>query len=293
MTKWQEFPLRAQGRPWAGINTRSGKLDDGTGQMTDSSVNCLINEADKLAKRKGLIRGLDERFAGPVCGIHRYTDNCGQEWLLIADQAGVSIRQPFSIPTFGNSDAYPSDEFQAAGDVDPNFWLNAGGYRQSTGLLLKPGVLNGGDLRWFKDATNFSYAIDFDYQLDGESACIGVIKQGTTARLEGRVAQESGVVYARLVWIDGNGTETVLVEENTGNDERGSALLTYVRDVGNSAFSVQFLVFPEEDPEVALQDFTTLTTLDDSEFGQGTSLRLERALGSTSPTILRVQGEPN
>jgi hypothetical protein len=101
------------------------------------------------------------------------------------------------------------------------------------------------------------------------------------------------VVYARLVWIDGNGTETVLVEENTGNDERGSALLTYVRDVGNSAFSVQFLVFPEEDPEVALQDFTTLTTLDDSEFGQGTSLRLERALGSTSPTILRVQGEPN
>ena len=68
MTKWQEFPLRPQGRPWAGINTRSGKLDDGSGMMTDSSVNCIINEADKLEKRKGMIRGLDERFAGAVCG---------------------------------------------------------------------------------------------------------------------------------------------------------------------------------------------------------------------------------
>jgi hypothetical protein len=59
MTTWQEFPLRPAGRPWPGLNTRGGALDNGTGQLDDGSFGMIINEADILEKRKGLVRGLN------------------------------------------------------------------------------------------------------------------------------------------------------------------------------------------------------------------------------------------
>ncbi len=293
MTKFQEFPLRPQGRPWPGINTRSGKLDDGTGQMTDSSVNTIINRADRLTKRKGLIRGIDERFDGSVCGLHRYTDECGREFLLVADEGGISIRRPFAIPQFGNSDAYPSDSFEEAGLVDPNFWLNTDFYRQNQGLLLVTGALNGGDLRWFKDATNFSYLIVFDYALSGDSTIVGIIKQSSgSARIEGRISRVGTVVTADMVWIDISGVETNLATANIGNDLTGRVTLNYTRNTVDNTFSVQMQIEPVEDPEVVLQDFTTLTTLNDTDLGQGTSLRLERVLTTTSPSVLQIEGRP-
>ncbi len=261
--------------------------------MTDSSVNVIINRADRLAKRKGLIRGIDERFDGSVCGLHKYTDECGREFLLVADEGGISIRRPFFIPQFGNSDAFPSDSFQEAGLVDPNFWLNTDFYVQNQGLLLATGALNGGDLRWFKDATNFSYLIVFNYVLDGDCTVVGIIKQSSgSARIEGRITRVGTVVTATLVWIDINGAETELGTANTGNDLTGQVTLSYTRDVVASEFSVQMLTAPEEDPEVSLEDFTTLTLLNDSDFGQGTSLRLQRILTSTAPSVLQIEGRP-
>jgi hypothetical protein len=303
VTAWQEFPLRAQGRPWPGINTRSGTLDDGTGQMTDASVNVIINRADRLSKRKGLIRGLDERFAGAVCGLHRYTDECGIEWLLVADEEGISIRQPFSIPSFPNSDAYPSDDFQSAGAVDPNFWNNTDAYIQAGGSLRLAGsLLNGGDMSWFKDAANFSYQIEVEFDLDPDSRVVGVIKQSSgSSRIEGRIIAldflDPNELQVDLVWISSLGVVSVLGSEliNIPSGVRsGTFTLSYSREIGSSSsvFRVKLVVQPTDVGAVTIEDFGTLNVIDDADLGQGTSLRIERDSAASVPKILSVQGEP-
>lgn len=293
MTKWQEFPLRPQGRPWVGINTRGGKLDDGTGQMEESSINTIINNGDRLEKRKGLIRGIDERFSGSVCGLHKYTDQCGLEWLLVVDEGGVSIRQPFDIPTFRASDAYPSDSFQFDGNVDPNFWTNTDIYIQSGGSLVLRGGTNGGDMRWFKDASNFSYQLTAEYALNGDSTIVLVIKQAAgTARIEGRLTNLSGTVTAEMAWIDINGAETLLGSVEVGTELAGTATLAYAKNFQDDTFTLQFFIQDSEGTEVFVQDFDTINALDDADLGQGTSVRIERVLTSSVPKILSVQGDP-
>jgi len=294
VTKWQEFPIRPQGRPWSGINTRSGKLDDGTGQMTDSSVNVIINQADKLAKRKGFVRGLDERFAGPVCGLHKYTGNCGIEYLLVADQAGISIRQPFFIPTFTSSDAYPSDSFQDDGPVNKYYWSNIGKYEQGDGLLvLASSWLNGGDMAWFKLASNFSYQLEFEYAADGECELVGIIKSGTTARIEARVISDGVTVTGELVWTDSLGVETSLGTVGLGTTSfTGKVTMSYQRDQVSDQYIVTMDAQPTNEGLQRVQDFETLTALDDADFGQTTALRIERTLATAMPGIELVQGDP-
>lgn len=296
MTKWQEFPIRPQGRPWSGINTRSGKLDDGSGQMKDSSVNVIINKGDQLEKRKGLVRGIDERFAGAVCGLHTYTDECGREWLLVADQAGFSIRQPFAVPNFANSDAYPSDSFQSNGAVNPLRWLNSILYEQLAGsLVLKSSVLDGGDMLWFKDASNFSYQTTADYDLSETATCraVVVIKASAgQARIEGRVIASASNVTFELVWIDSLGAETCLGIAGVGPFFTGCIRLSYQRDVITGTFTAKAIVDPPTAAAITLEDSTTLTALNDADFGQRTALRLERDLAATSVGILEVNGGP-
>jgi hypothetical protein len=294
MTKWQEFPLRPQGRPWVGINTRSGKLDDGSGQMVDSSINCIINQADQLEKRKGLIRGIDERFAGAVCGLHKYTDECGREWLLVADQAGFSIRQPFSIPSFRASDAYPSDSFQADGAVDPNFWNNRTTYVQSGGsLVLATGVLVGDDLLWFKLASNFSYQLEMNFVYETTSRAVVIIKaSGTTpARLEGRISTDDGF---QIVWVDVAGVETVLgfVDPLALPPASGNVKLSYTRDTVNNNYVVTMDVELLDLATFRIQNLGTLNAVNDAGLGQMTGLRLERNSLGVTPEILDVQGRP-
>ena len=294
MTQWQEFPLRPQGRPWVGINTRSGKLDDGSGQMTDASVNCIINRGDQLAKRKGLIRGLDERFAGSVCGLHKYTDECGREWLLVADEGGFSIRQPFAIPSFAATDAYPSDSFQADGPVSTDDWSNTANYSQLGGaLILNAGVLNGGDMRWFKDATNFSYQVVGGWVSAPNSSTIFVIKQGGVARLEARVVSSLGFVVASLVWTDATATERVLGQAALPvGTETGILTLSYSRDAVNGVFTAQMVVQPTGGAAIQVQDFESINAVEDADFGQGTSLRIESTTGVDAASITSIQGAP-
>lgn len=293
MTKWQEFALRPQGRPWVGINTRSGKLDDGSGQMDESSINAIINRADRLEKRKGLVRGVDERFAGSVCGLHKYTDECGREWLLVADEAGISIRQPFSIPSFRASDAYPSDSFQSDGPVDPNRWNNRELYTQLGGsLVLVSGALIGGDLTWFKLASNFSYQLEWDWAYAATSRTVGIIKMSsvTPARIEGRISTDEGF---QMIWIDVAGVETVLDSASPISlPLSGNAQLSYTRDAVNNDFVATMDVMLTDFPAFRLQDISTINAVNDAGFGQGTGLRIERSSLAVVPEILDVQGRP-
>ena len=119
MTKHQEFPLRPQGSPWPGLNTKGGVLDPGQGFLEDGSKNQIINEADVLSKRLGFVRGLDERFDGVVCGLFRYTSGCGVEYLIVSDEDGIKVRTPFSIPEFLGSDSIPFDDFET---LDTTRW---------------------------------------------------------------------------------------------------------------------------------------------------------------------------
>src|SRR5689334_13604908 len=162
MTKWTSYPLRQPGKPWPGTNRKGGKLDDGSGQLTENAVNCQINEADTLEKRKGFVRGLNERFGTVVCGLHTYTDNCGREWLIVADDTGMAIRQPFTVPVFETDDSYPSDSFDDAAGLSQDLWRNTSLYTATGGALLR---VSGGRvqpfnpseyLRWFKNAASSS-----------------------------------------------------------------------------------------------------------------------------------------
>ncbi len=182
MTKWQSIPLRQPGQPWPGLNTRGGRIDPGSGQLEDGSFNMIINEADIMEKRPGLVRGLNERFTGVVCGLFKYTDLCGREFLLVADEDQISIRTPFVIPVFQQSDAYPFDSFSVDGAPNSDNWRNAGDYTvRDDGLFLASGAttINPASsfpvnrlMRWFKDASNKSYRVrveyEFDDDLDGE-----------------------------------------------------------------------------------------------------------------------------
>jgi hypothetical protein len=293
MTKMQEFPLRPQGRPWAGINTRSGKLDDGSGQMTDSSVNCIINRADELSKRKGMVRGIDERFAGSVCGLHKYSDECGREWLLVADEGGFSVRQPFSIPSFAASDAYPSDAFASDGPVDTNFWNDTEGYEQAGGaLVLQAGQSNPGDMTWFKVASNFSYQSVVDFTIDNDSTVVAIIKKAAVARLEARIVRVAGNGIVTLVWTDSSGSETVLGTAGINTATAGSMTLSYERNAVGNTFTAKLEVFPEGLASFVLEDSDTINALADSDLGQQTALRLESATGASSGTVLEIQGSP-
>lgn len=182
MTRWQSISLRQPGQPWPGLNTRGGRIDNGSGQLEEGSFNQIINEADIMRKRRGLVRGLNERFNGVVCGLFKYTDLCGREFLLVADEEQISIRTPFVIPVFEQSDAYPFDAFDADGFPDSDNWRNAGDYIvRDDGLFLASGTTTINPaasfpadrlMRWFKDASNKSYRVrvqyEFDDDLDGE-----------------------------------------------------------------------------------------------------------------------------
>jgi hypothetical protein len=210
MTRWQEFPLRPQGQPWPGLNTRGGKLDPGSGQLEDGSFNAIINEADILEKRSGFIRGLDERFDGPVCGLFRYTDDCGVEYLVVADSEGIKVRTPFDIPVFLGSDSLPNDDFEEA-EVNTSRWTNTSDYRTfigslTTALLAVPldaaTVPASRLMQWFKAAAVSSYRVEIQYALvaEGEQQVVAVaIKRTGDSYLIAHVRLSTYSVLVQLV----------------------------------------------------------------------------------------------
>jgi hypothetical protein len=175
VTKWTESPLRPPNQPWPGLNTKGGILDNGTGQMSDCT-NVIINRNDLLEKRKGIVRALDERFGGPVCGLFKYTDKCGIESLIVADETAISIRAPYVVPVGVQADCYPGDSFalEDGEDLSSSTWNNAGLYEvQDDKMVLRassPAVSDDNTLyrtlaaRWFKDACSPSYQVRVSYE---------------------------------------------------------------------------------------------------------------------------------
>lgn len=300
MTQWTEQPLRKPGQPWPGINTKGGRLDNGTGQLTDRSVNVTINRQDVLAKRNGFVRGLNERFAEVVCGLHKYTDGCGREWLLVADTEGINIREPFVIPDFVQSDAYPIDDFH--GDLDMAKW-RGDGYASINDELRRTGpepmqpFSRGTYLRWFKDAANQSYRVQVEYRFDpsGGNQLVSIAIKGNgdlTAgsyvhcdllfRPTGMTASTYHVNAAGARSLQGS----VVVAGSMANPG-GFLTLTYTRFIDGSGVHgrVTAEVVPIGGASQTIEPNTNLSEGDDRNLGQVSAIGC-----SQQAVILQVSG---
>ncbi len=295
MTQHNSFPLRG-GKAWPGSNSRGGQLDDGSGQLTDQSKNAQVNQADILEKRKGFIRGMDEQFSGPVCGLHRYTDECGVEWLLVADESGISIRQPFSVPVFENSDAYPFDSFSGDGDVDKNRWRNFDGYTQLNGSLI-PLSSSLQPMVWFKEASSLSYQTRiqwaFDRSVSTDQKFNLIIKAADAsaqgARLEARMSieDETSDVLLQLVFVDAALLETILLSIGGGQASSGFLTVNY-RDDSRVA-GVEY--FPELVSQ-SVQSAEPLTVAQATDLGQFSALGIQLDGIMANTQALVIDGGP-
>jgi hypothetical protein len=296
MTRWNEFPLRPQGQPWPGLNTRGGRLDPGTGQLEDGSINAIINEADILSKRKGFIRGLDERFTGPVCGLFRYTDDCGVEYLVVADQDGIHVRTPFDIPTFLGSDSLPNDNFEAA-EVNTARWTNTDDYRTFLGSLTTALLAANIDattvpesrlMAWFKAAAPSSYYVEIQYALvaeGGQQVVAVAIKRTGDSYLVAHIerAPDSYTVLVQLVQA---GVATTL---GTSALEGSSISDGFLRLSFNADSRVATCrVIPSGGNTVTIT--ATLTEAQTNNLGQNSAVGIIAAELNDQPEILSVQG---
>ncbi len=320
MTTWQEFALRPQGRPWPGLNTRGGALDNSTGQLQDGSVGMIISEADILEKRKGLIRGLDEQFTGVVCGLFKYTDDCGREWIVVADQAEISIRQPFVIPVFTNSDAYPFDAFTTdpitqVGDVSTSNWRNTTAYTLRDDKLVEVvGATVMSDLflqpadwlRWFKEATNLSYQVRIEYEFQAEDSeqHQGIVIKGNGDLLTGAYLQAEiifdarGVYRAVLFFRDASGGLTELAQVGVSGlmaPPTGFFTLSYQRDLSAPSTS-QFIATIEVVPSggAIVSASGALNAIQDVDLGQVSATGLGHRNGVETPSsgVKVIDGGP-
>lgn len=296
MTKWQEFPLRPQGQPWPGLNTRGGRLDPGQGFLEDGSINGIINEADLLEKRKGFVRGLDERFTGPVCGLFRYTDNCGVEYLVVADSSGIFVRTPFDIPTFLGSDSLPNDNFDES-EVNEDRWTNTDDYRTFLGSLTigllalqidASTVPASRFMQWFKAAAVTSYQVEIQYALVAEggtqNVCVVIKRTGDTYLLANVNLSSSGYVVVVQLVQAGVVTQLATADLEGAELANGFLRLSYVAETR----VVTCRVIPSGGTQVTLT--ATLNEGQDNNLGQNSAIGIINADLLDQPEILQVTG---
>lgn len=286
MTKWVPVPLRQPGQPWPGTNVKGGKLDDGRGMLDQESVNCTINLADTLAKRKGFVRGLNERFGTVVCGLHSYTDNCGREWLLVAADDGIYIRQPFAVPVFTADDSYPSDSFNDAAGLSDADWRNTSLYVATGGSLLRSVGSSTAPfdaasyLRWFKEAASSSYAVQIEYAFTPAVAgkqVVSIAIKGNGDLLIGAYLHadleftDGGAYVVKLYKVSAGRNRTLLgqvVVSGSVTNPSGFLTMTYTRQLtgGVPTFVPKVAVVPTGG---SLQEFeaATLNELEDTDLG--------------------------
>lgn len=306
MTKWSPIPTRPVGAPWQGMDTKGGKLDDGTGKQNENSFNVQINQMDRLEKRKGFVRGLAERFGTVVCGLHTYVDNCGQEWLLVASDIEIAIRQPFNVPVFENDDSYPTDDFTSETGLSTTNWRNTSIYIGTGGALQRVSGNNfdpfeaAGYLRWFKEAASLAYQVTIQYVFDASSttqqlASISIKGSGdltTGRRLQADVIYLStGVYIARLYKTTPDGGLVLLGNVDivgSLTDPTGFMKLSYTRTLvsGVASFTPKIEITPSGGGLQTVEG-PSLIEIEDLELG-GIS-----AIGCTQLcSILQVTGGP-
>jgi hypothetical protein len=296
MTRWQEFPLRPQQQPWPGLNTKDGRLDPGLGVLEDGSFNAFINESDILTKRKGFVRGLDERFTGPVCGLFKYTSDCGVEYLVVADQDGVKVRTPFDIPRYLGSDSLPNDDFTT---LDTTRWSNTTDYQvvvlgltlnNTANVVLDDFVPESRLMTWFKESALTSYQVEIQYALQPstvDTQVVGVaIKQNTASStfLAANIVLTSTGYTMTLQSVEG-GTRTTLGSVALEGSALASGFLLLSYNAETRLVTARAV--PSGGPQQALT--STLSSLQDAALGQWSSLGIARA-GSEDPEIIQVRG---
>jgi hypothetical protein len=307
MTRWTPFPIRQAGQPWAGMNSEGGKTDNGQGQLNENSRNCTINKADELSKRSGFVRGLAERFGTVVCGLHTYVDNCGNEYLLVASDEGIAIRQPFNVPSLAEDDAYPLDDFQDEDGLSTANWRNTDLYIATGGALLRASGNSSSPfdatsfLRWFKAAGALAYQVTIEYVFDvnvtGQQVCSICIK-GNGDLQSGRRLQVD------LIFDSDNGTYRVQIYKTNAANElvdignlavvgsltnpTGFLTLEYVRSFsGPSATYYPKVTIVPNGGGAQTQNGFELDSLEDMELGQISAIGCSQGV-----SILQVTGEP-
>lgn len=302
MTRWTAFPLRQPGQSWSGIDSKGGKLDDGRALLNEDSINVQVNRKDLLEKRKGFIRALNERFGTVVCGLHSYTDNCGNEWLLVASDEEIAIRHPGVILPFTADDSYPTDNFSTT--LSTELWRNTEIYTATGDALLRTVGASTAPfdapsyLRWFKDASAKSYRVQIQYAFT--PATVG--KQVVSIAIKGSGDLLTGAyLQADLEFTDGGAYLVKLYHVTAGRQRQfqgqidvagsritpeGFLLLGY-----NRVFTTpvaQYLAFVEVVPTGgALQELVgpTLTELQDRDLNQVSAIGC-----NLNASILAVSG---
>lgn len=304
-----EMPLRPYTQGWPGLATRIGFLDPGSGFLDDGSINMMVNKADVLEKRKGFVRGLDEYFNGVVCGLFKYTSTCGIEYLLVADQSGIHIKQPFAVPVFEFSDAYPFDNFHTDGPPSSYYWRNIDRYTAvDDELAVRAGAATSADplaigdvMYWFKDAANLSYQVRVEYVFDTEvdtgQRTVVVIKGNgdlsAGSYLLAQVKFATGTYSFQLYHFDG----TTLTELETigvvGSVTTPSGFLTlsYERDVPTGTYTAKATIIPFGGNQAIISG--VINAVQDASLGQVSGIGMGFDAGTQpDPRILVVDGGP-
>lgn len=298
MTKFNEVPLRPQGQPWPGLNTRGGVLDPGGGFLEDGSINAIINESDLLEKRKGLVRGLDERFEGVVCGLFRYTDECGIEYVVVADEDGIKVRRPFEIEEFLGTDSIPFDDFE---ELSALRWSNTASYQVDLGALqlsldgptLTTEILPAADFMvWFKESALTSYYVEIDYRMVAQAAreIVGIIIKRSSDGNSYLMAQvlSDTTSYRVTLQLVINGVRATLASESLGGASLADGFLRLGYSVGVGSFTASARVIPAGGSQITIEG--ALTEDQASALGQGSAIGLGRADVTGVPEIESVSG---
>lgn len=298
MTRWAHQPLRPEGQPWPGLNTRDGRIDPGVGQMADCT-NVVIDRGDVLEKRRGFIRGLNERFLGPVCGLFPYLDSCGQEWLVVAHESGIAVRQPFDLILVQTADCYPVDNFEGA-ELSADWIEGAAGYAVAGGALVRTAGPDFDDLdtvvdnalRWFKPACAQSYRLNvqFEFQAQAiEQRIAIVLKEGDSgACVLGLVTFTSGGNYqARLLRRGADQQFTLLDTLVLTGQPSGFLQLSYAALTRKATLTVNVT-----GGTVGGEIEAELTEAQHNDLGQGTGVSIWFAEAmSPTPKVLAVEGD--
>jgi hypothetical protein len=290
MTDIAEQELRPTAQAWPGLRSNIGRLVRMPGEMS-ACRNVEIDVPDTLAKRKGLIRGIEEYFDGPVCGLFTYSDMCQNEWLLIATADGIAVRQPLDIPIFEVADCYPFDDFggePAEGDP-PNVdnWKFASSHletrSQSLGLKSSAAAVPVDDLAaldyslsWFKEACGSSYQVQVDAALPVPVADlvprIWIVMRAAErgfqsgAAIIGEVSREAGGVFARILFLDVARNLSELAKIGPRVD--GNVLFNLSYDATERVVSVSLT----PDTESKIEGSASVGALDDASMGLATGL---------------------
>jgi hypothetical protein len=325
MPNVNEVPVRPPGQPWPGLKTRTGRILKVGGELSDCK-NVDLEIPDTLAKRRGLVRGFEEWFGSPVCGLFAYADFCQREFMLVATSGGILIRQPFSLPVFQIADCYPFDGFDTGPTPNADDWKFVGSQLEAVNGLL--GVKSAGvaldendiervvddySMSWFKEACRADSQLQVEVALPDSSSVIPriwAIARGAERGFQGgaflaaEVFRSASQTFARLLHV--RGSRSVIEIASLGPFKDNSGILTLLYDTRNELLDNKPTATIRFAPDVgAMQESqAAIANPDDNEFGRATGVAVwfssvspgglgsGRPAGFASPNfgITRVEG---